>query len=146
MPSSLLQLVVNSLFQTCYNKLGTSSANTTCWQLVNRFVTTCLQTCYNLCIFTCVEHPWHGYTLLGCSASSSTSRFVHCVHRSSWTWKLLTFVGLTVVIKSVISMILVEEAIRCLYSKMSISGIVSHWPPYSAWSTIILHQNTGKTH
>ena len=29
MPSSLLQ-VVNNLFQTCYNKLGTSSANTTC--------------------------------------------------------------------------------------------------------------------
>jgi hypothetical protein len=53
MPSSLLQ-VVNSLFQTCYNKLGTSSANTTCRQLVNRLVTTCLQTCYNLCVFTCV--------------------------------------------------------------------------------------------
>ena len=44
MPSSLLQ-VVNNLFQTCYNKLGTSSAKTTCWQLVNRLVTTCLQTC-----------------------------------------------------------------------------------------------------
>ena len=51
MPSSLLQ-VVNSLFQTCYNKLGTSRANTTCWQLVNRFVTICLQTCNNLCVFT----------------------------------------------------------------------------------------------
>jgi hypothetical protein len=57
MPSSLLQ-VVNSLFQTYYNKLGTSSANTTCWQLVNRFVTTCLQTCYKLCVFTRVaDHP-----------------------------------------------------------------------------------------
>ena len=54
MPSSLLQ-VVNSLFQTCYNKLGTSSASTTCRQLVNRRVTTCLQTCYNLCVFTCVR-------------------------------------------------------------------------------------------
>jgi hypothetical protein len=53
MASSLLQ-VVNSLFQTCYNKLGTSSANTTCWQLVNRLVTTCLQTCNNLCVFMCV--------------------------------------------------------------------------------------------
>ena len=41
---SLLQLV-NNLFQTCYNKLGTSSTKTTCWQLVNRLVTTCLQTC-----------------------------------------------------------------------------------------------------
>jgi hypothetical protein len=50
-PSSLLQ-VVNSLFQTCCNKLGTSSASTTCWQLVNRCVTTCLQTCYKLCVFT----------------------------------------------------------------------------------------------
>ena len=29
MPSSLLH-VVNNLLQTCYNKLGTSSANTTC--------------------------------------------------------------------------------------------------------------------
>ena len=29
MPSSLLQ-VVNNLFQTCHNNLGTSSANTTC--------------------------------------------------------------------------------------------------------------------
>ena len=51
MPSSLLQ-VVNNLLQTCYDKLGTSSANTTCWQLVNRLVTTCLQTCNNLCVFT----------------------------------------------------------------------------------------------
>jgi flagellar biosynthesis component FlhA len=33
-------------------QLGTSSANTTCRQLVNRFVTTCLQTCNNLCVFT----------------------------------------------------------------------------------------------
>ncbi len=44
MSSSLLQ-VVNSLFQTCCNNMGASSANTTCWQLANRFVTTCLQTC-----------------------------------------------------------------------------------------------------
>ena len=51
MASSLLQ-DVNNLFQTCYNKSGTSSANTTCWQLVNRLVTTCLQTCNNLCVFT----------------------------------------------------------------------------------------------
>ena len=55
MPSSLLQ-VVNTLFQTCYNKLGTSSANTTCWQLVNRLVTICLQTCNNLCVFTRVPN------------------------------------------------------------------------------------------
>ena len=54
MPSSMLQ-VVNNLFQTCYNKLGTSSANTTCWQLVNKLVTTCLQTCDNLCVFTWVH-------------------------------------------------------------------------------------------
>ena len=53
MPSSLLQ-VVNNLFQTCHNKLGTSRANTTCWQLVNRLVTTCLQTWNNLCVFTLV--------------------------------------------------------------------------------------------
>ena len=63
MLSSLLQ-VVNNLFQTCDNKLGPSSANTTCWQLVNRLVTTCLQTCNNLCVFTRVvdinawKYPW----------------------------------------------------------------------------------------
>ena len=53
-PSSLLQFV-NSLFQTCSNKFGTSSANTSCQQLVNRLVTTCLQVCRNLCVFTCVD-------------------------------------------------------------------------------------------
>ena len=53
-PSSLLQFV-NSLFQTCSNKFGTSSANTSCQQLVNRLVTTCLQVCSNLCVFTCVQ-------------------------------------------------------------------------------------------
>ena len=41
--TSCQQLVPNMLQQ-----LGTSSANTTCRQLVNRFVTTCLQTCNNL--------------------------------------------------------------------------------------------------
>jgi hypothetical protein len=51
MPSSLLQ-VVNSLFQTCYNNW--EQAVRTCWQPVNRFVTTYLQTCNNLCVFTCV--------------------------------------------------------------------------------------------
>ena len=39
-PLSLLQ-VVNNLLQTCYNKSGTSSAKTTCEQLVNRLLTTC---------------------------------------------------------------------------------------------------------
>ena len=76
MPLSLLQ-VVNNLVQAGYNKLGTSNANTTCWQLADnactrvkthkllqvcqkvvtsrlqvvkiRLVATCyLQTCYNL--------------------------------------------------------------------------------------------------
>jgi hypothetical protein len=36
-----------------WQQLVTISANTTCRQLVNRFVTTCLQTCNNLCVFTC---------------------------------------------------------------------------------------------
>ena len=60
-PSSLLQLV-NSLFQTCSNKFGTSSANTSCEQLVNSLVTTCLQVCSNLCVFTCVVATL-GFTL-----------------------------------------------------------------------------------
>ena len=56
-PSSLLQFV-NSLFHTCSNKFGTSSANTSCQQLVKRLVTTCLQVCSNLCVFTCVPLLW----------------------------------------------------------------------------------------
>jgi hypothetical protein len=47
--SDCYQFVPNLLQQ-----LGTSSANTTCWQLVNRFVRTCLQTCNNLCVFNYV--------------------------------------------------------------------------------------------
>ena len=47
MSSSLLQ-VVNNLFQTCYNKLGTNNANTTCWQFVSRR--------YNLCVFMRVPY------------------------------------------------------------------------------------------
>jgi hypothetical protein len=39
-------------------QLETSSANTTCRQLVNRFVTTCFQTCNNLCVFTCVSRVY----------------------------------------------------------------------------------------
>ena len=53
-PSSLLQFV-NSVFKTCSNKFGKSSANTSCQQLLNRLVTTCLQVCSNLCVFTCVR-------------------------------------------------------------------------------------------
>jgi hypothetical protein len=72
--STRLLEVVNILFQTCRpcNKsdnaiklvpnlllqLGTSSANTTCRQLVNRLVTTCLWTCNNFCVFTCVLGFW----------------------------------------------------------------------------------------
>ena len=47
MPLSLLQ-VVNNLFQTCYSKSGTSSAKTTCYQLVNRLLTTCVFLCVYL--------------------------------------------------------------------------------------------------
>ena len=66
-PSSLLQFV-NSLLQTCSNKFGTSSANTSCQQLVNRLVTTCLQACSNLCIFTCVQgfQLAQNYTINSC--------------------------------------------------------------------------------
>ena len=57
-PSRLLQ-VVNSLFETCYDKPGRSSVQTICRELVNRLVqlvcrlaTTCLQTC-TTCLQTC---------------------------------------------------------------------------------------------
>jgi hypothetical protein len=70
--------VVNSLFQTCYNKLGTSNANTTCWQLVNRLVTACLQICNNLFADLWQLVRFYVWTLLQCcqyihTASSSTS-------------------------------------------------------------------------
>ena len=50
MPSSLLQ-VANSLFQTCYNNWE-QAVRRGYRRLVNRFVTICLQTCKNLCVFT----------------------------------------------------------------------------------------------
>ena len=50
-----LSYAVRSVRPNLLQQLGTSSANTTCQQLVNRFVTTCLQTCNNLCVFTCVH-------------------------------------------------------------------------------------------
>ena len=37
---------------TTWNKECEHNVLTTCEQLVNRFVTTCLQTCDNLCVFT----------------------------------------------------------------------------------------------
>ena len=49
--------LVTTWFPNLLQQLGTSSANTTCRQLVKRFVTTCLQTCNNLYLFTCVV--WH---------------------------------------------------------------------------------------
>ena len=49
---------------TCHNKLETSSANTTSWQLVNRLVTTCLQTCNNLCVFTRVIYVISIFTII----------------------------------------------------------------------------------
>ncbi len=55
MPSCLLQ-VVKQLVTYLLQQHGASSANTTCWQLVNRFVATCLQTCDSLCVFTRVVH------------------------------------------------------------------------------------------
>ena len=47
MPSSLLQ-VVNSLFQTCYNNWEHKCEHNG-RQIVNRFVTTCLQICNSPC-------------------------------------------------------------------------------------------------
>ena len=80
-PSSLLQFV-NSLFQTCSNKFGTSSANTSCQQLVNRLVTTCLQVCSNLCVFTCVvfSGEW------GCSQRIPGNEYVLFIITSSLTF------------------------------------------------------------
>ena len=63
-PSNLLQ-VVNSMFQNMPQNLGTSiNANTTCQQFVNRLVTTCLQVCYNFCVFRCAETILKFTTLL----------------------------------------------------------------------------------
>jgi hypothetical protein len=64
-PSSLLQVNVNSLFQTCCNVTSLlSSVNlvATCQQAGNKqcehvlltIASSLLQVCYNLCVFTCV--------------------------------------------------------------------------------------------
>ena len=89
MPSSLLQ-VVNNLFQTCHNKLGTSSANTTCWQLVNRLVTTCLQTCNNLCVFTRVPREERCDTTVGLLSEIETMQPWFLVQHSYQLTKLQT--------------------------------------------------------
>ena len=66
--TSCQQLVPNLLQQ-----LGTSSAKTTCRQLVNRFVTTCLQTCDNLCVCTYVQD-------LSCIYAQVTCTILRCRH------------------------------------------------------------------
>ncbi len=92
MSSSLLQ-VVNSLFQTCCNNMGTSSENTTCWQLLNRFVTTCLQTCYNLCVFMrgseySATNPPQCHTIIhNYERTSSIIMFAKCgLRRAVFSW------------------------------------------------------------
>jgi hypothetical protein len=59
MSSNLLQVVNCSLFQTCW-QLGTSSANTTCWRLVD------VQTCY-------LYLPYTRKNLTSCSKSGNKS-------------------------------------------------------------------------
>ena len=73
--TSCQQFVPNLLQQ-----LGTSSANTTCRQLVNRFVTTCLQTCNNLCVFTCVEQVVNNLVtvLFSCNNPATTLLTTNC--------------------------------------------------------------------
>ena len=80
-PTSLLQFV-NGLFQTCSNKFGTSSANTSCQQLVNRLVTTCLQVCSNLCVFTCVYQSCWNNLVTGLIVPSSLLQFVNSLFQT----------------------------------------------------------------
>jgi hypothetical protein len=63
-----INLVPNLLQQ-----LGTSSVNTTCRQLVNRFVTTCLQTCNNLCLLEIA-----GRVVLECVAGGGAYNLKDC--------------------------------------------------------------------
>ena len=53
----VVNLVTFLFIMTVSNLLEQLGANTTCRQLVNRLVTTCLQTCNNLCVFTCTTPP-----------------------------------------------------------------------------------------
>ena len=54
---SLIKLVTSHkhLVPNMFQLLGTSSANTICQQFVNRLVTICLKSSYDLCIFTRVS-------------------------------------------------------------------------------------------
>ena len=81
MPSSLLQ-VVHRLFQTCYNDWEQAVSNTTCRALVNRFVTTCLQTCHNLCVLTCVLENRGGQ----CHVLKWGTFHVFCGHHCCHNW------------------------------------------------------------
>jgi hypothetical protein len=58
---------MNNSFQTCYNNWEqVCSANTTCRQLVNRFLATYLQICKNLCVLR-VYSILSKYNLLKCN-------------------------------------------------------------------------------
>ena len=96
MPSSLLK-VANNLFQTCYNKLRTSSANTTCWQLIRtdllqlvcRLVTTCafLRMLLVHKLLICFAHLFRNpdVALREKSTSADLCR-VKTLIASSWCW------------------------------------------------------------
>jgi hypothetical protein len=74
--TSCQQLVPNLLQQ-----LGTSSANTTCRQLVNRFVITCLQTCNSLYAQVVTNLQQIGSNEC-CSNNLSNKMCSHCLKRS----------------------------------------------------------------
>ena len=65
---------INVCFNSLIQQLGTSSANTTYQQIVNRLVTTCLQICDNLCVFTRVPYLTISYPTIFPQFSTSLSQ------------------------------------------------------------------------
>jgi hypothetical protein len=93
--TSCQQLVANLLQQETSSAKGTSSAKTTCCQLVNRFVTTCLQTCNNLLRFyVCTTHAKISHLVTSLPTSCQQDIFAQLVTscQQVWTtcWQLVT--------------------------------------------------------
>ena len=68
------KIALHKHFNSLLQQLGTSSTNTTYQQLVNRLVTTCLQICDNLCVFTRVPYLTISYPTIFPQFSTSLSQ------------------------------------------------------------------------
>ena len=76
--SCYIATVSDLLEEPCSKSDNAIELVTSCWQLLNRLVSTCLQTCSNLCVFTRVCHPGQVWKTLFSITSLSIS-VVFCI-------------------------------------------------------------------